>query len=249
MSRETYDNLESLALQKLKNIAMELPLNGGHVSSKKTKSELITDIKEAFKGLDRHKRRTLDKYEIHEQLGDKGKEGITYKVAHDGHEYAMKTFRKTKSASTLRIEAEFQKRASEIGVSPAVIEYDTVFKFIVMDKMDMHLADAIQKQGELFKYQQLRVINIFKRLDEANIFHGDLNIANFMLKGRDIYLIDFGFAKEIDSKLIKKLGTSHPNHRFMIIGLIKKLKELGCTESSYKYLLQEVRDEDREKYL
>lgn len=215
---------------------------------KKTKAELAEDIAAAFKDLERHKKKTVNKYERHEQLGDKGHEGTTYRVTYKDEEYAMKTFKGNKSSTTLKLEAELQDKASQVGVAPRVVECDTVSKYIVMEKMDGHLVDFVKKKGTLLKYQQKRIIDIFNRLDDAEVFHGDGNIMNFMLKGKDIYLIDFGYAKAIDSKLIKKYDTSHPNRKFMTISLIMKLKELGCDADGYKYLLREVNEEDAKKY-
>ena len=46
-----------------------------------------------------------------------------------------------------------------MGISPNVIDYDTVYKYIVMDKMDSHLMDVISKQeGILSNSQQKQII-------------------------------------------------------------------------------------------
>ena len=63
-------------------------------------------------------------------------------------------------------------------------------------------------------------------MDETGVFHGDPNPANFMLKGASMYMIDYGFARDIDDKLVKKYETNTPNTKFMILGLILKLKEI-----------------------
>jgi len=47
-----------------------------------------------------------------------------------------------------------------------------------------------------------------------------------MMKGNNMYMIDFGFARKIDDKLIRKYETNQPNQKFMILGLILKLKEI-----------------------
>ena len=57
-----------------------------------------------------------------------------------------------------------------------------------------------------------------------------------MLKDNNIYIIDFGFSKEINSKLIRKLGTDSPNLRIMTLGFILKLKELNCNPLSWSLL-------------
>ena len=149
----------------------------------------------------------------------------------------MKTFRKHKSPITLKQEVKLQKIAGKAGISPQVIDKDLVSKYIVMTKMDYHLIDVMKKQkGILKQIQQKQILEIFKKLDEIGIFHADANILNYMIKDGKIYIIDFGMSKIIDDGLIKKLGTSTPNLNIMTLGLVLKLKELGCPSESYKTL-------------
>ena len=240
-----YTLLKNYSFSELKKMAKEMNLD-----SKKSKSEYIKDIQEAFQDYENYKTKKIDKYTRIRQLGNKGKEGTTYLVKDTkDREFAMKTFRKTKSSNTLKMEYILQKQASKAGVSPRVVEYDSVSKYIVMEKMDGHLIKMMEKQkGVLLKGQQLQIINIFKKLDEVKVFHADSNIMNYMLKGKNIYIIDFGFSKEITPKLCKKLGTNNPNVRIMTLGFILKLKELKCNPSSWKYLSREVTKEEIEKF-
>lgn len=229
-----YDKLEKLKYQELKNIAKELnaPLS-------RNKEELLVGIIQLFKEYENYKNKKKDKFTVHQQLGNKGKEGITYLVTKkDGTEWAMKTFKKTKSADRIYREAELQKKAAEFGVSPKVIDVDTVVNYIVMEKMDKHLLDVLKKQGGLKKTQQKQIINIFKKLDEANVFHADANLMNYMFLGRKLYIIDFGMAKEITNALIKKLGTNTPNLNIMTLGFILKLKEMQFSYDSYDHLIK-----------
>ena len=161
----------------------------------------------------------------------------------------MKTFRKQKSSEKLRQEAKLQQIASETGVSPRIIDVDTVSKYIIMEKMDKHLIDIIQKQeGSLSKAHQKQIINIYKNLDNARVFHGDANLLNYMFKGKQLYIIDFGMSKEITNELVRKLGTTTPNLHIMTLGLILKLKEMNCPSSSYEYLAKFISDDQREKF-
>ena len=105
-----------------------------------------------------------------------------------------------------------------------------------------------KQKGILLKCQQLQIMDIFKKLDDVKVFHADSNIMNYMLKGKHIYLIDFGFSKEITPRLCKKLGTDHPNKRIMTLGLVLKLKELKCQPSSWKYLKRDISEEECEKF-
>jgi serine/threonine protein kinase len=246
-------NLEKYSRTDLQKMAerMDLPL-------KKNKLDLIKDISSAFKEYEEYKKEKIDRYKIGEQLGEKGKEGTTYLVTDmkNNKKYAMKTFRKAKSSSVLEREYEFQKKAHKCGISPKVYDYDTVSKYIVMEKMDSHLYDYIlSKKGILKKEHQERIVEIFKKLDKIKVFHGDANILNYMIRkgGEDsdkleIKIIDFGFSKEINDRLIKKLGTENPNYDLMTIGFVLKLREMKVSEKSYKYLLKHISKENKEKY-
>lgn len=245
-------NLEKYTLQQLREMAREMDLR-----SRRSKTEMINDISTAFQEYENYHKEKIEKYTKIRQLGNKGKEGITYLVRdmEDSEtsgrpvEFAMKTFRKTKSSVTLKKEYKLQKLAGKAGVAPCVHTYDTVSKYILMDVMDRHLMDVIYDQkGTLHKYQQKRILEIFRILDEIGVFHGDANIANYMVKDKEIYLIDYGFAKEIDDRLLKSLKVKKPNSELMLLGFILKLKEMKCEPSAYKYLLPNISESDREKF-
>ena len=192
-----------------------------------------------------------DKYNIIKQIGNVGKEGVTYLVQrkNDGAEFAMKTFKKTKSTKNILMESELQHIASKSGVCPKIIDVSLDDKFIVMDKLDTHLYDIMKKQnGDISKKHQEQIIDIFKKLDQTKVFHADSNILNYMLKNNKLYIIDFGMSRKIDDKLIKKLGDDSPNLTFMTLGFVLKLKELKCPPTSYSYLLNFISDSNKNKY-
>ena len=240
-----YSLLEKTTYSDLKKMSKEMGL-----LTRKSKSEYIADIKDAFGEYEKYKNTKVDKYTKIRQLGNKGKEGVTYLVKDEkNREFAMKTFRKTKSSNTLKNEYILQKKASKEGISPRVVEYDSVSKYIVMEKMDIHLVDVMKKQkGSLLRSQQYQIIDIFEKLDKAGVFHADSNLLNYMLKGKNIYLIDFGFSKEITPKLCKKLGTNTPNMKIMTLGFILKLKELKYPSSSWKYLRKYISEEELKRF-
>jgi len=237
--------LEKYNLTELKKMASKMNL-----PPRRSKAEMIEDICKAFSEYEEYKKEKIDKYTRYGQLGEKGKEGTTYLVKdRHGKEYAMKTFRSGKSSMTLHREYSLQKKAAKAGVAPRVHDYDTVGKWIVMEKMDKHLYEKIdEEKGVLHRKDQERILEIFETLDRIGVFHNDANICNYMIKNGEIYMIDYGFSKEITPALKKKLHTNHPNSRLMLIGLILKLKERQLPERSYKYLLRKLDKEDRIKF-
>ena len=71
-----------------------------------------------------------------------------------------------------------------------------------MDKLDKNLFDILKEnKGKLSLKTQKRMIEIFKKLDEIGVYHGDPNPLNFMEKDGELYIIDFGFGSKIDEKL------------------------------------------------
>ena len=245
--------ISKMTFKELKSIAKDLDITN---YDKLNKSELLKCVIECMDEYEnliskKHPRFQSDKYQIIKQIGNKGKEGITYLVLNrEKNEYqAMKTFSKLKSSKKIEEEGRLQKMASDKGISPKIIEVNIESKFIVMELLDTHLYDIMKLQnGVLSLKQQEQLIYIFKKLDEAKVFHADSNILNYMLKDGKMYIIDFGMSKLIDDKLQTSLKTSTPNLDMMNLGFILKLKELGCPESSYSHLLKYVNEENKSKY-
>lgn len=243
-----FSQVKNLSYKDLKDIGQKLgfetEIKEGTTSEKK--GEIIDFI---MKYISRKKKKEKTKYQIMEQIGNTGKEGITYRVLKNKTEYAMKTFKKRKSSSRILKEAELQQKASEADISPKIFDVDSEKKFIVMERMDQHLTDKMLTQnGNLNVSQQKQLIKIFKTLDKIKIFHADSNLLNYMIKDNKIYIIDFGMSKDVDEKLEKKLGTSTPNIDFMTIGFILKLKEFNCPSSSYSHLRTYISPENRTKF-
>ena len=241
MDRQRLHNLSYTDLCKLGE-------DMGILISKK-KDELIDNILVCFREYEEYKKENLDKYTRVKQIGNKGKEGITYLVkTTGGKHYAMKTFKKTKSSARLKLEADLQDIASNFDIAPKVIDVCTVHKYIVMEKCDKHLVDVMKEQnGNLTEDQQKDIIQIFKKLDESKVFHGDSNILNYMYKRGKLYIIDFGMSKHIDAKMVRKHGKT-PNLILMNLGFILKLKELKCPPTAWLHLITHVSTEDQEKY-
>lgn len=241
-----YEILDNYTYKELVNLCKEL-----NIESYKTKLETKKNIIKTLKKYEKHKKKNIDRYEKIKQLGNKGKDGIVFLVKEkkSGEYYAMKTFKKNKSEKKILLEYELQKIASEYDISPKVYNIDTVDNYIIMEKMDSHLFQKMEKNNrQLNISDQKKIIKLYKNLDKAKVFHGDVNILNYMFKDKKLYMIDFGMSKKIDDNLIKKLGTDKPNLNIMTLGLILKLKELGCSSNSYKYLMKYISEKEIIKY-
>lgn len=214
--------LQSLKLNELGVIAKSMDID-----IKLCKKDIIIEkILLNFSNYLNYQKNIERKYNKKEILGKPGKEGIVYRVVYRNKDYAMKTFKSVKSTVCLEKEAELLTIASKSGISPKVKEINTVFKFIVMDKIDTNLFDHLKStKGEISNHLQTEIIRICMTLDKIKIFHGDPNPLNFMIDEKDkLFIIDYGFGKKIDDKLVKTHGTKNINMKFMILGLILKLR-------------------------
>jgi tRNA A-37 threonylcarbamoyl transferase component Bud32 len=171
-------------------------------------------------------------------LGNKGKDGITFLVKTKKEEYAMKTFNDKKSANSIKKESELQKIASQFGIAPKIYDVNLEEKYIVMEKMDCHLFQKLlENRKYLNKKRQYEILRLFKKLDEAKVFHNDSNFLNYMIKNDQIYIIDYGFARKINPYLINQLKTNTPNIKLSLLAFILKLQEKKFDSYNYKYLL------------
>lgn len=182
------------------------------------------------------------KYKIGRQLGLDGRDGKTFLVEDKfGCQYAMKKFKKNKSEKKIADEVLFQRVCSNVFISPKIVDVDLRKKFIVMEKMDFHLLDEINAKNGIFsKKRQHELVRILKKMDKLKIFHGDVNILNFMIKNGKLFVIDFGMSKKITDTLIKKVGTTHPNLRLVLLSFITKLAEAGVNANSISYLQSQL---------
>ena len=147
--------------------------------------------------------------------GKRGKEGVTY-IAKDkqtGNTYAIKLFSEKKAASKIRTETELQEKAAKAGVAPKVHFYSADQKFIIMDALKETIVEKAKREGwtSLPNDYEAMLYALCLRLDKAGVVQNDGNPLNLMLdeNGR-LYIIDYGFAKKVTEKVIKKRGPQ-PN--------------------------------------
>lgn len=240
-----YEQLKTLSFSELRTMAEDMGLD-----KQKSSQGYVSEITKAFQVYEQYKHDKIDRYTKIEQIGEKGKEGVVYLVRDNKEQKdcAMKCFRKGKSSNTLIREVQLQSQAAKAGISPEVYDYDTVSKYIVMDKLDNSLFNVLKKQkGKLSLAYQKQMVNIFQKLDEVGVFHGDSSPLNFMIKGKKLYIIDYGFAKPINTSLIKKYNSKSPNMKFMVIGFILKMREIA-PDIRYEYLEQYLTKEEKKRF-
>ena len=231
-----FGKIKKLENNVIDTMASELEIPSNY-SRKKKEGEIVRKLSSYQDYMNKHRA----KFKRQFQIGNEGKEGVTYLVKDkNGDPLAMKVFRKTKSPVTLRREADLQQTAAVQGAAPNVIEVDTVMKTITMERMGRHLLDVILSNHCLNESQQRGLVRLFNRLDDAGVFHGDSNLLNYMIRGKKIYLIDYGMSKMIDGNFIKKVKTSRPNMTLMALGFILKLKELGLGQENYRIIADAI---------
>ena len=154
-------------------------------------------------------------------LGTEGKEGATYLLqTNAGYEFAMKTFRKQKSAAKIAKEATLQNIAASVGVAPAVLKYNGLQKYIIMDRLHHRVVDlAKEKQNRaLTEKQQTSLMECLDKLDEAKVLHNDGNVLNIMEDDNgNLFLIDYGFSRELKTAdFSKNKHGKHPNTKLTL---------------------------------
>lgn len=166
--------------------------------------------------------------------GQKGKEGTTFLAKMDEYpneKYAVKLFKKTKSADKMEKEARLQQMAADNGVAPAVRGVSKVGKFIVMDALKETIVAKAwrEKWTELPSSYKAMLYALCVRLDQAGVLQNDGNPLNLMVDdtGR-LYIIDYGFAKDITTKVKKKRGPQ-PNITLTLWSFSRELKRYRIT--------------------
>ena len=173
---------------------------------------------------------TRDQMLTNVQSGKKGKEGDTRIVAGpSGREYAVKVFKSKKSAKKIHQEADLQSAAAKTGAAPMVYGVNEEEKYIVMEKMETLLIEYVRSlpgwkdHDEMPMPLQKQIVGLMLRLDEAKVIQNDGNSLNLMMKRGKVFVIDFGFAKEIKPADLKKRGP-HPNFELTLWAFHRNLR-------------------------
>lgn len=156
-----------------------------------------------------------------------GKDGAVSVVKVGDTICILKQFKKTKSAKRIQKEADFQGKACELGVAPQVFHVDLDKKQIFMQGLDKTLLEVAKNRVPacLLKSEMEAIETICRTLDKHEILHNDGNCRNIMVDQGKIYMIDYGFAKKIDSKVLSK--TNEPNIKFTLAMMKRSFRQNG----------------------
>ena len=145
--------------------------------------------------------------------GKQGKDGITFiGKGPNGHEFAMKLFRKRKAIKPIQKEVDLQKMAAAKRVAPRVYGFNPNTKFIIMEKMSENIVQWKRRlYGDatitLHEDIQAQLYALMLRLDSAGVLQNDGNPLNLMFNANErLFVIDYGLSKKISKKLKNKYG-------------------------------------------
>ena len=158
---------------------------------------------------------------VEEELG-RGGMGTVYRATHLGLDrvVAVKILNQEVAANA-NVSQRFAREAklmAKLRHPRAAMIYDSGTLpdgrlFIVMEYVEgVTLADVLKKTGKMPYRQAVEIaVSICDVLSEAHslgIIHRDLKPANIMLNGRDVYVLDFGIAKLLNSDSAETLKLS-----------------------------------------
>lgn len=149
-------------------------------------------------------------------------QGAEAKIYHDGLKvvkeriskgYRIKQIDEQIRTRRTKSEAKILYKASMAGINvPKLVNVDK--NFIPKNKfsIEMEYIDGDKLSEKLNDYSSEKQMSVMKKigfevykLHKAGIIHGDLTTSNIILKGNDVYIIDFGlgyFSSKIEDKAV-----------------------------------------------
>jgi len=155
-----------------------------------------------------------DNYTITDEIVGRGGGGksIIYKTCNERNcDYVAKVENKNLNFEN---ETSCQIKASLLGISPKIYEIwyckgKTVF---IMDKLEgKTLEEYLSTQNDLEKKRKMirKALQTLHLLHQNGILHGDVHSGNFIVEeNEDIYVIDFGDAKDFGKDLTNTLWAN-----------------------------------------
>jgi predicted Ser/Thr protein kinase len=181
------------------------------------------------------------------QLGERGKEGETWKVkdTKKGQYYALKIFDSKKSKKNIDIEIDYQQRLNKYNVSPNIVWVPKDQKCFMMELIGGKSLQEYSKTAVSYTEEDVRQLyNIVIALYKSKVGYNDGNVKmNMMItKDRKWRLIDYGMVMN-EKKVIthsKKEGITVDEY-YLVNGfnIILKVEEYMMKRlykrENYKY--------------
>ena len=179
--------------------------------------------------------------------GKQGKDGITFiGKGPNGHEFAMKLFRKRKAIKPIQREVDLQEMAAAERVAPRVYGFNPDTKFIVMEKMSENIVQWKRRlHGDakitLNEDIQAQLYALMLRLDKAAVLQNDGNPLNLMFnENMRLFVIDYGLSKKIKKTQLNKFGP-YVNLDLGLWSFEMNLKKYGVAMPKIKQIYREYR--------
>ncbi|KAI5181639.1 hypothetical protein PAEPH01_2826, partial [Pancytospora epiphaga] len=152
--------------------------------------------------------RNIDKIVQDKNLIGVGCSASVYKFKIETHEFVLKKFTDMKRYNN---EKNILGKVStfDLQVIPKIHVLNYKDPIIVMDYAGKELGNFIeenQKNRHVMKYIVQEIFNGIFTLHERGLVHGDLHAGNIMVKGEDIFFVDFGdsfFSTDIALDIIR----------------------------------------------
>ncbi len=164
----------------------------------------------------------IDGYKVIRLVGE-GRFGICYLVDLDNKQYILKKIKPKaikKAGNKICFEERILSSISHPSIPKIVdtIKNDNVYGYILEYKTGKTIEEMLFGDNHIFTPTEIynvgiKIIGIIKYLHERNIVHRDIRVPNVIIDKGDVYLIDFGLARSVDSeRYLHSVDFSHFGH-------------------------------------
>ena len=159
-----------------------------------------------------------DGFKIIRKLGN-GEYGLVHLVEKNKKKYAMKKINIAynnwstigEQLKSIKNEIKVLKKISNLGISPKLYDYylckdkNQFSIYLIMEYINGITLRKFLEENTLTKNIENKIKNVFDKLHNNGILHGDVHDENIMItEKKRVYIIDFGFSQTLKDFLDKK---------------------------------------------